>query len=73
MTSLKLLHFKNSIKNNTMTMTFVIHFNLVLAFVSMGGSDKTDGNIDCKKLIAMVKDEFKLTIDIEVIFIYHRD
>ena len=52
-----------------MTMTFVNWFNIVLAFVSMGGKDRTDGNIDCKKLIAMVKDEFKLTIDIEVIFI----
>lgn len=40
-----------------------------MAFVSMGGKDRTDGNIDSQKLIAMVKDEFKLTIDIEVIFI----
>jgi hypothetical protein len=34
----------------------------------MGGDEQKESAIDSQKLISMVKDEFKLTIDIEVHF-----
>ena len=61
-----------------MTTTYVIKFfikkiifrdflKLVLAFLAMGGDEEKKQAIDSQKLISIVKDEFKLTIDIEVI------
>ena len=38
---------------------------LLDAFVAMGGEPDGDGCIDAKKLIATIKDEFQMTIDIE--------
>lgn len=36
------------------------------AFVAMGGKPDKDGEVDASKLIKIIKDEFKMTIDIEV-------
>jgi len=33
----------------------------------MGGNPDKSGSVDASKLIAIIKDEFKMTIDIEVI------
>ena len=38
---------------------------LLDAFVAMGGEPDGDGCVDAKKLIATIKDEFQMTIDIE--------
>ena len=35
------------------------------AFVAMGGESDGTGSIDAQKLIHIIKDEFKMTIDIE--------
>ena len=40
--------------------------DLVDAFVAMGGNSDKTGTIDAKSLIKIVKNEFELTIDIEV-------
>jgi len=32
----------------------------------MGGNSDKTGNVDASRLIAIIKDEFKMTIDIEV-------
>ena len=50
-----------------MMMIFVILIIKVLAFLAMGGDELKQEAIDSKKLISIVKDEFKLTIDIEVL------
>ena len=39
---------------------------LVDAFVAMGGRPDKDGQVDATKLVKIIKDEFKMTIDIEV-------
>lgn len=47
--------------------------DLVDAFVAMGGNPDKTGTVDAKSLIRTVKNEFELTIDIEVscsFFIY---
>lgn len=40
--------------------------DLVDAFVAMGGNPDKTGTIDAKSLIRTVKNEFEMTIDIEV-------
>lgn len=39
--------------------------DLLDAFVAMGGQPDGDGSIDADKLIATIKEEFEMTIDIE--------
>lgn len=42
-------------------------FKLIVdAFVAMGGNPDKSGYVDASKLIKIIKDEFKMTIDIEV-------
>ena len=43
-----------------------------MAFLAMGGDEAKQDAIDSQKLISIVKDEFKLTIDIEVKYILKR-
>ena len=38
---------------------------LLDAFVAMGGEPDGEGCVDAKKLIATIKEEFEMTIDIE--------
>ncbi len=38
---------------------------LLDAFVAMGGEPDGEGCVDARKLIATIKDEFEMTIDIE--------
>ena len=35
------------------------------AYVAMGGDDDGGGNVDANKLVNVIKNEFKMTIDIE--------
>ena len=37
-----------------------------MAFLAMGGDDSKKKSIDTQKLISVIKDEFNLTIDIQV-------
>ena len=39
--------------------------DLLDAFVAMGGQSDGDGSIDADKLIATIKEEFEMTINIE--------
>ena len=41
-------------------------FRKVDAFVAMGGNSDKSGTVDATELIKTIKDEFKMTIDIEV-------
>jgi len=40
---------------------------LLDAFVAMGGQPDGEGCVDAQKLIATIKDEFQMTIDIEAL------
>ena len=44
----------------------IFKYTLVDAFIAMGGNSDKSGNIDAKKLISIIRDEFCMTIDIEV-------
>lgn len=39
---------------------------LVMAFLAMGGGPDKEGKVDAKELIRVIKEEFNMTIDIEV-------
>ena len=41
-------------------------FCLDLAYLAMGGDEEKKKGIDRQKLISLIKDEFNLTIDIQV-------
>lgn len=47
-------------------MWFFANIMKVDAYVAMGGNPDKTGFVDASKLIAIIKDEFKMTIDIEV-------
>ena len=38
---------------------------MIDAYVAMGGEEDQSGYVDSQKLISIIKNEFKLTIDIE--------
>ena len=40
---------------------------LLDAFVAMGGQPDGEGCVDAQKLIATIRDEFQMTIDIEAL------
>lgn len=44
------------------------NINLVDAFVAMGGQVEGKGHVNATKLIGVIRDEFQMTIDIEVHF-----
>ncbi len=48
----------------THVISLLIH--LVDAFIAMGGGPGKEGYIDAKKLIKVIKEDFEMTIDIEV-------
>lgn len=44
------------------------YFFLDLAYLAMGGDEEKKKGIDRQKLISLIRDEFNLTIDIQVNF-----
>ena len=53
-------------RNNELTDLFLIFLEKVEAFVAMGGRSDGKGTVDARKLLDVVKEEFQMTIDIEV-------
>ena len=53
---------------STVSLVKEIYMNIVDAFVALGGESNKEGTISKKTLIEIIKHEFELTIDMEVLF-----
>ena len=66
---LDLINEKETEGDEYRKLKFVINMHIVDAFVALGGEPNKEGTISKKTLIEIIKHEFELTIDMEVLTI----